>query len=495
MDTDIDNYSNNEILGLLRLNTGDCTEEALRGRVKEALTQVQASGESDVALLEEFFRQCYLRVSVARGYLIDEKARDELALPPLPKVEEREVTEAGDSKEIVERKVYAGSVPASEPLTYAVNTTTSEYTRGLNDPIRRDTVTYTLVLSSKFRANLNQSSLTRTQGDRLRLRTYCATTNYKIKGIRDTLFPGAGCPTIENNASRGLTTDFTVELEEPYDNVVALKVSSIDFMNSRYNVSSALGTDTLQIGTFTYPIATPGPSTPTWETIQIAEGQYDVLDLVTEINDKINASASAGITAVEAFIDLTGPKKKLVFRVKAVPPVAPPAGQAWAFDLDFRIGKDPGRETYLNLGWMLGFRNAQYQYFDDYQAASLTAQEGINAEAVANTQGTPFYLLEINDYNNNNPTVVDYNCNSQFSFNIRNLIARIPNTSPFDSIVFEDSSDRIWKTRRYFGPVRIKKLTVKLLDDVGRVVDTNDGDFTLSLEITTLNMPYKNLTY
>ena len=72
MDTDIDNYSNNEILGLLRLNTGDCTEEALRGRVKEALTQVQASGESDVALLEEFFRQCYLRVSVARGYLIDE---------------------------------------------------------------------------------------------------------------------------------------------------------------------------------------------------------------------------------------------------------------------------------------------------------------------------------------------------------------------------------------------------------------------------------------
>ena len=116
---------------------------------------------------------------------------------------------------------------------------------------------------------------------------------------------------------------------------------------------------------------------------------------------------------------------------------------------------------------------------------------GFNAEAIANTSGSPFYLLEINDFNKNNPTVVDYNCDSKYSFNIKDVIARIPNVSSFDSVIFEDSSDRMWKTRKYFGPVRIKKLRARLLDDVGRVVDTNDGEFTLTLEITTLNMPYK----
>lgn len=492
MDTDIDNYSNNEILGLLRLNTGDCTEEALRTRVKEALVQVQSSGESDVGALEEFFRQCYLRVAVARGFLIEEKAREELALPPLPKVEEREVTEAGDSKEIVERKVYAGSVPASEPLTYAVNTTTSEYTRGLNDPIRRDTVTYTLVLSSKFRANLNQSSLTRTQGDRLRLRTYCATTNYKIKGIRDTLFPGAGCPTIENNASRGLTTDFTVELEEPYDNVVSIRAAGLEFMNSRYNITEALGTNQLRVGGFVYNTTTGAITVPIqWETIELQDGFYDVASIITAINAGLAASSIPAVTNVIAELDLSNPLQRVVFKVD---PAAPPpgAGLAWGFDLDFRLESDPDRAPYLNLAWMLGFRKSQYSFQEDYQqTASGTMLVGFNAEAIANTSGSPFYLLEIDDFNKNNPTVVDYNCDSKYSFNIKDVIARIPNVSSFDCVIFEDSSDRMWKTRKYFGPVRIKKLRVRLLDDVGRVVDTNDGEFTLTLEITTLNMPYK----
>ena len=46
--------------------------------------------------------------------------------------------------------------------------------------------------------------------------------------------------------------------------------------------------------------------------------------------------------------------------------------------------------------------------------------------------------------------------------------------------------------RQYFGPVRINKLRIRLLDDYGRVVNLNGGDLVISLEIETLNMPYKN---
>ena len=51
--------------------------------------------------------------------------------------------------------------------------------------------------------------------------------------------------------------------------------------------------------------------------------------------------------------------------------------------------------------------------------------EGYNAGAAANLIGTPYFLLEVNDFNNNNPAVVSYNCNTEHSFNIRNILAKI----------------------------------------------------------------------
>ena len=71
-------------------------------------------------------------------------------------------------------------------------------------------------------------------------------------------------------------------------------------------------------------------------------------------------------------------------------------------------------------------------------------------------------------------------------------MAKIPNTASTTNIIFEDSSDRIFKTRKYFGPVRISKIRIRLLDDFGRVVNLNGGDLIITLEIETLDMTYKN---
>ena len=497
MDTDIDNYTTNEILKLLRIDKKTCNEPLLRKKTIDALNKVNESNINNSSSLLDFFRKCYMRVAVAKGFHINENIRKELNLPPLPNVDTDNITipHPNTNDYIVERRPYNGSVYALDSTKIAVNTIPSEYARGINDPIRRETIKHTLVLSSKFRINLNNTELTKTQSDRINLRTYCTTTNYKIKNIRDTIFPDASnCPTITNNASRGLTTDFTVELDEPYNNVVALRASGLEFVNSRYNVTNTLETNEFRVGGYTYTTATGTPTgPPQWETIKIPDGFYDVATLISTINTELAATTNVANQQIQ--IDITNPLQKIVFRINPAA-IAPPPGESWAFELDFRIQSNPTRNIYLNLGWMLGFRKSEYNFSRDYNVVDiLTASIGFNAEALANTSGTPFYLLEVNDYNNNNPTVVDYNCNSQFSFNIRNLLAKVPNTSTYDTVIFEDSSDRIWKTRRYFGPVRIKKLTIRLLDDVGRVVDTNDGDFTLTLEVTTLNMPYKNMTH
>ena len=106
--------------------------------------------------------------------------------------------------------------------------------------------------------------------------------------------------------------------------------------------------------------------------------------------------------------------------------------------------------------------------------------------------GSKFYLLEVNDYNKNYSDIFKYNTYKR-NTRIKDILAKIPNTAPHANIVFEDSSDRVFKTRKYFGPVRIKKVRIRLLDDFGRLVDLNGGDLIVTLEVESLNMPYKNL--
>jgi hypothetical protein len=62
-------------------------------------------------------------------------------------------------------------------------------------------------------------------------------------------------------------------------------------------------------------------------------------------------------------------------------------------------------------------------------------------------------------------------------------------------MIFEDSSDRVFKSRKYFGPVRLSKFKIRLLDENGVVVNLNNNDIVINLEIETLNTPYKNLVY
>ena len=182
------------------------------------------------------------------------------------------------------------------------------------------------------------------------------------------------------------------------------------------------------------------------------------------------------------FIDLSG--------------LTPPSGQSYGFDLDFSISSDPQRELYLNMGWMLGYRKQKYSFFNDYNTSpSPSLHIGYNAEAPADFIGTKFFLLEIDDFNKNNPDVFKYNLDSKASFNVKNIIAKIPHTAHTFSIIFEDSSDKIFKIRKYFGPVKISKLHIRLLDDNGRVVNLNNSDIIISLEIETLEVPYKNMVY
>ena len=125
--------------------------------------------------------------------------------------------------------------------------------------------------------------------------------------------------------------------------------------------------------------------------------------------------------------------------------------------------------------------------------ATTIKEIGFNPEAPFDCVGTKFFLLEVNDYNNNSPAVLKYNIQDKYTFNVKDILAQIPNRSTTDCIIFEDSSDRIFKSRNYFGPVKLNKLRIRLLDDNGRIINLNNADVVVSLEIESLDVPYKNM--
>lgn len=347
------------------------------------------------------------------------------------------------NKKIVESKDYPGSLPEQLSHTYSINTNNDKYVRGLLNPLKRETVKNIFTISSKFRDNLKSS-----------------------------------------------TTDFTIDINNIYHNVISLKLASVELMNSYYPFSQYLNTNSFTINTYLFDSNNTISNYYSKEII-ISEGIHNTTSITQDINDIFLADTS--LLFVEC--DYNFQKGKIYFYINPTAP-PPPPGFSYGFDLDFTINNDPQRPLYLNMGWLLGYRKPLYLFFKDYVNTSTTVLEiGFNPEAPADFTGTKFFLLEIDDYNKNNPEVFKYNLDSKTSFNVNNIIAKIPNTSNTFSIIFEDSSDRVFKNRKYFGPVRISKLHIRLLDENGRVINLNNSEIIISLEIETLEVPYKNMIY
>jgi hypothetical protein len=144
---------------------------------------------------------------------------------------------------------------------------------------------------------------------------------------------------------------------------------------------------------------------------------------------------------------------------------------------------------------ILGFKNNKYTatynntYFD-YSTAT-TYHCYLQGEYAYGRDLFQYLFLEINDYQNNFTTdsVISIIGNNNYAGN--NILAVIPITGNSNSIMFNNSSDGIVKCREYFGPVRLNKLTIRILSQYGTVLDLNGYDYFIILELQQLYTNYK----
>ena len=162
----------------------------------------------------------------------------------------------------------------------------------------------------------------------------------------------------------------------------------------------------------------------------------------------------------------------------------------YCFNLDWRLNHDPSRPIQLNMGWILGYRQQYYSWGQDYtdsSGVSWEKQEGYNPEATYDNLGSRYFILCIDDFNKNYSNTLT----SPFQESVytdQNAIAKVPNNPNlinFDDIFYQSR-------RSYFGPVNIKRLHIKLMDEMGRIVDLNNNDFSFSIQIEQLYDSHAN---
>ena len=340
--------------------------------------------------------------------------------------------------EISKPELYPGSITKPEPEIVAVNTHNSHYVRGDVNPLKRDTKKNTLIVSSKF-------------------------------------------------STAKTSTDFSVTLQEPINNAVTLKVAAMEIVNFYYNISRTYKNTYFHVETFVRNKTTGEISDDYRKKIEIADGSYDLQKFITVIETIFNSDDK--LSMLEFIYDEL--KGKLYFSLKDELPVPPPDNSEYIFNIDFSTECEI---PFVCIGWLLGYRKQFYTYQKDFVSEdrkTINENIGYNPEMAVDFTGTKFFLLEVTDFNNNSPKVLIYNT----LHNSSDILAKIQHVSGITTIIYDDSSDNVFKSRNYYGPVKLQKLKIRLLDEYGKVIDINNADISITFEIETLDIPYKNMVY
>lgn len=126
------------------------------------------------------------------------------------------------------------------------------------------------------------------------------------------------------------------------------------------------------------------------------------------------------------------------------------------------------------MGYQIGFRNIEY-----------TNEKSYTTESNFNSQAYRYIYFSLDDFNNSN---LDRTYGILPSENILddNILAVIPLSSMSFGKNNIHSGNYINNKREYSIPINISKIRIKLLDYLGDLINNNYNDFTFTLEITKI---------
>ena len=261
---------------------------------------------------------------------------------------------------------------------------------------------------------------------------------------------------------------FQYILPSEIKNVVSLRLASIEIPNSWYLLSKAKGNNTFQI-----EISNNGVL-KTFDIV-VPDGNYDNNTLVEFLNSTYfyDSGTTTDLVYLEYVIDQYSSKSK--FQLTGIYP------SNFCFTLMFNPGS--AHNTVSTLGWVVGYRLGSYKTITSF----------IESEGLFDGGGDRYVYVSLEDYQKNNNTL-NVVCFDD-SIMEKNIIAKIPMVDGKLSLIVDDNTAPLSKIRRYNGPVNLRNLYIRILDQFGQVIDLNNMDysFTLELEILYEGFNFQNI--
>jgi hypothetical protein len=274
-----------------------------------------------------------------------------------------------------------------------------------------------------------------------------------------------------NNYYTCSSTDFQYLLPSEIKNVISLRLASIEIPNAWYLFSHKQNNNIFKIIINADDIITN-------YSIVIPDGNYDNESLTHFLNTTYfcDSELESSLKYIRFSIDTKNFKTRFEILDEY-------SFKKYSFSLVFF--QDINENLMNTAGWILGFRLANYS----------NIYENIQSEGLFDGSGDKYVYLSLNDYqyNNNSSNIVGFDK----SFMEEGILAKIPMINGKLSLIIDDNNNPLTKTRKYNGPVTIKKLHIKVLDKFGAIIDLNNMDFSFTIEVELLyeSFNFKNVGY
>ena len=303
-----------------------------------------------------------------------------------------------------------------------IYTQSSEAFQGVVNPLERRIVTKVLSIDSEFRKPLHNK------------------LHNPIEQITD-------------------SNNFMFQLQTPLENVISMKLVALELPRMWYSISSKMANNSFQIYL---------QNTDMLLTIVLPDGNYTNAELITSINNYFNNTLN-GLEVLN--FDINSITGKAFFYVDAGTPAN------FYYILNFSCS---------GFGTYLGFNNKKYTvtmsdtYTNSFlQSPAVTYIGYVTGESTCGLVDNYIFLL-VNDFNYNHDTNI-ISSQTHNGFIGDNVLGRVTlNVSP------DNCSDKIFKKREYFGPVRIRQLEIKLINKYNKIIDLLNNNFSLALEFQIL---------
>jgi hypothetical protein len=438
LDLDIRNYSVKDLEKLFQLQEGYSVAdvEYKESKMREILLSSGYVKKQNKGELIDFLKQASeWLLFVKRG-----SVKTATALPVEPRLDKTEYVEpTGTSK---------AELVVKRPTTQYVHTMQSDYYEGTLNPLATRTTKQCLTIDTRFRDNFYTSP----------------------------------------------SSDFTFQLPLKFAKVVSMQLSSLEIPLSFYGISKAFGNTHLWLEVEYLDTRSPeSPAEVSTRTFEIAEGNYNASDFIATLNAVVSPKlATATATDKVVLQDLSDPFSYLQWslditetgsgtgKVTLAPiPLADVSGgyvEIARVKMDFTrnvAGQPENTDISSHIGWNLGFTRKIYDGRTQYTADTIIEPATIR-----------YVYLAVDDFNNsaNNHFVTAFNR----SLLSPNILARISLRGNYFSLLMDNDLNIVTEPRKYFGPVDIQRLRVRLYDDFGRILDMNGANYSFCLTFTSL---------